>query len=163
MCPSPVQVSHLQPTREHKFNVPLLIWCYSLFTFFCLQQLVAILHAGLLPFGSIPNCDFPEMCWWCIWWNQPLQRICSLPHNNHHCISLCITHGSGQSSWSCSCGKIDDSLFTFRIKLIYYLTSYLQILWGSAGLVITANIIVFITILGFFVAFDNDDVDYSMW
>nr|CAG4638176.1 EOG090X0J87 [Chydorus sphaericus] len=37
------------------------------------------------------------------------------------------------------------------------------ILWGSAGLVITANIIVFITILGFFVAFDNDDVDYSMW
>nr|CAG4642936.1 EOG090X0J87 [Evadne anonyx] len=35
--------------------------------------------------------------------------------------------------------------------------------WGAAGLVITANIIVFLTILGFFVAFDNDDVDYSMW
>nr|CAH0110296.1 unnamed protein product [Daphnia galeata]SVE76772.1 EOG090X0J87 [Daphnia longispina] len=37
------------------------------------------------------------------------------------------------------------------------------IMWGSAGLVITANIIVFLTILGFFFAFDNDDVDYSMW
>nr|SVE75515.1 EOG090X0J87 [Daphnia dolichocephala] len=37
------------------------------------------------------------------------------------------------------------------------------IAWGSAGLVITANIIVFLTILGFFLAFDNDDVDYSMW
>lgn len=49
------------------------------------------------------------------------------------------------------------------LLLNYFLASYLQILWGSAGLVITANIIVFITILGFFVAFDNDDVDYSMW
>merc|ERR1712071_553407 len=35
--------------------------------------------------------------------------------------------------------------------------------WGAAGLVITANIIVFLTILGFFLAFDNDNVDYSMW
>ena len=135
---------------------------------FILQQLVAILHAGLLPAGSFPNCDFSEMCWWCIWWNQPLQRICSLSHNNHHCISLCITHGSGQSSWSCPCGKIDSFFTYFMVKLIilllnYFLASYLQILWGSAGLVITANIIVFITILGFFVAFDNDDVDYSMW
>lgn len=40
---------------------------------------------------------------------------------------------------------------------------FFQIMWGSAGLVITANIIVFLTILGFFLAFDNDDVDYSMW
>nr|CAG4641360.1 EOG090X0J87 [Eulimnadia texana] len=37
------------------------------------------------------------------------------------------------------------------------------IAWGSAGLVIAANIVVFATILGFFMAFDNDDVDYSMW
>jgi len=35
--------------------------------------------------------------------------------------------------------------------------------WGAAGLVITGNIVVFLTILGFFIAFDNDDVDYSMW
>nr|CAG4650638.1 EOG090X0J87 [Sida crystallina] len=35
--------------------------------------------------------------------------------------------------------------------------------WGAAGLAITANIIVFVTILGFFVTFDNDEVDYSMW
>lgn len=38
-----------------------------------------------------------------------------------------------------------------------------QILWGAAGLTIAANIVVFATILGFFLAFDNDDVDYSMW
>jgi hypothetical protein len=53
---------------------------------------------------------------------------------------------------------IDSSVI---ILIIFFLN--LKILWGSAGLVITANIIVFLTIMGFFLAFDNDDVDYSMW
>lgn len=35
--------------------------------------------------------------------------------------------------------------------------------WGACGLVLAGNIVVFITILGFFLAFDSDDVDYSMW
>nr|CAG4638859.1 EOG090X0J87 [Cyclestheria hislopi] len=35
--------------------------------------------------------------------------------------------------------------------------------WGAAGFVIAANAVVFLTILGFFMAFDNEDVDYSMW
>nr|CAG4648398.1 EOG090X0J87 [Moina brachiata]SVE93380.1 EOG090X0J87 [Moina brachiata] len=37
------------------------------------------------------------------------------------------------------------------------------IAWGAAWLSITANVIIFLTIMGFFMAFDNDDVDYSMW
>ncbi len=40
---------------------------------------------------------------------------------------------------------------------------FFQIEWGAAGMSVTANIFVFMTIVGFFVAFDNDDVDYSMW
>jgi len=35
--------------------------------------------------------------------------------------------------------------------------------WGACGLVTAGNIVVFLTILGFFLAFDNDDIDYSMW
>lgn len=35
--------------------------------------------------------------------------------------------------------------------------------WGSCGLVLSGNVVVFLTILGFFIAFDNDDMDYSMW
>jgi len=34
---------------------------------------------------------------------------------------------------------------------------------GACGLVLTANAIMFLTILGFFIAFDGDDVQYSVW
>merc|ERR1712026_257431 len=34
---------------------------------------------------------------------------------------------------------------------------------GACGLVVTANAIMFLTILGFFIAFDSDDVEYSVW
>jgi len=34
---------------------------------------------------------------------------------------------------------------------------------GACGLVITANAVMFLTILGFFIAFDSDDVEYSVW
>ena len=39
----------------------------------------------------------------------------------------------------------------------------LQISGGACGLVLTANSIMFLTILGFFIAFDTDDVQYSVW
>eukprot|EP00088_Acartia_fossae_P029200 TRINITY_DN30024_c0_g1_i1.p1 TRINITY_DN30024_c0_g1~~TRINITY_DN30024_c0_g1_i1.p1 ORF type:complete len:143 (+),score=3.45 TRINITY_DN30024_c0_g1_i1:38-466(+) len=34
---------------------------------------------------------------------------------------------------------------------------------GACGLVLTANTVMFLTIFGFFLAFDNDDVQYSVW
>ncbi len=40
----------------------------------------------------------------------------------------------------------------------------IQIAWGACMLVLTGNIVMFLTIFGFFVAFDNDDgFDYSSW
>ncbi|XP_022240029.1 leptin receptor gene-related protein-like isoform X2 [Limulus polyphemus] len=35
--------------------------------------------------------------------------------------------------------------------------------WGACGLILSGNIVVFLTILGVFMVFDNDEVDYSMW
>merc|ERR1711953_852056 len=38
------------------------------------------------------------------------------------------------------------------------------ITWASCGLVFTSNIVIFLAILGFFIAFDNDDgLGYSNW
>jgi len=34
---------------------------------------------------------------------------------------------------------------------------------GACGLVVTANAVMFLTILGFFIAFDSEDVEYSVW
>merc|ERR1711990_786942 len=34
---------------------------------------------------------------------------------------------------------------------------------GACGLVLTANSVTFLTILGFFIAFDSEDVEYSVW
>merc|ERR1719445_171490 len=34
---------------------------------------------------------------------------------------------------------------------------------GACGLVLTANSVMFLTILGFFIAFDSEDVEYSVW
>ena len=39
----------------------------------------------------------------------------------------------------------------------------LQISGGACGLVLTANAVMFLTIFGFFLAFDNDDVQYAVW
>ncbi|XP_033737842.1 leptin receptor overlapping transcript-like 1 [Pecten maximus] len=35
--------------------------------------------------------------------------------------------------------------------------------WGACALVLAANTVVFLTILGYFYVFDSDDLDYSMW
>ncbi|CAK1551471.1 unnamed protein product [Leptosia nina] len=37
------------------------------------------------------------------------------------------------------------------------------ILWGACYLTLAGNIIVYLTILGFFTIFDMDDSDYAMW
>ena len=42
-------------------------------------------------------------------------------------------------------------------------TGLLPIDGGACGLVVTANAVMFLTILGFFIAFDSDDNEYSVW
>ncbi|XP_041357418.1 leptin receptor overlapping transcript-like 1 [Gigantopelta aegis] len=35
--------------------------------------------------------------------------------------------------------------------------------WGACVLVLVGNVVVFLTILGYFYVFSNDDFDYNMW
>ncbi|CAG0923380.1 unnamed protein product [Notodromas monacha] len=37
------------------------------------------------------------------------------------------------------------------------------ITWGSCGLILAANIVMFLTIVGFFIAFNSEDLSYNMW
>ncbi|XP_055356317.1 leptin receptor overlapping transcript-like 1 [Paramacrobiotus metropolitanus] len=38
-----------------------------------------------------------------------------------------------------------------------------QIKWGAAALVEAGNVVIFLTMLAYFLVFSNEDVDYSMW
>ncbi|XP_014671350.1 PREDICTED: leptin receptor gene-related protein-like isoform X2 [Priapulus caudatus] len=35
--------------------------------------------------------------------------------------------------------------------------------WGACGLISAGNVVVFVTILSYFIVFNNEDIDYSMW
>ena len=63
-----------------------------------------------------------------------------------------------------------DNVYWACIILVIHFVSYSsfnpvspQIDGGACGLVLTANSVMFLTILGFFIAFDSEDVEYSVW
>lgn len=40
---------------------------------------------------------------------------------------------------------------------------FTQIQWAACYLTLAGNVVVYLTLLGFFLTFDQDDADYSMW
>lgn len=42
-------------------------------------------------------------------------------------------------------------------------SSYFQIQWGACYLTIAGNIVVYLTLVGFFLTFEQDYVDYNAW
>nr|CAD7264452.1 unnamed protein product [Timema shepardi] len=50
---------------------------------------------------------------------------------------------------------------SFALPIV--LSRALVIQWGACFLTLAANVVVYATLLGFFLTFDSDDADYSMW
>ncbi|KAG7162553.1 Leptin receptor-related protein-like [Homarus americanus] len=55
------------------------------------------------------------------------------------------------------------SAFGLPIVLARSPVSQPVIQWGACGLVLAGNVVSFLTIWGFFIMADSDDVEYSMW
>jgi len=50
-----------------------------------------------------------------------------------------------------------------NVNLLYFLSNLQKIQLGACVLTILGNIVTFLTILGFFIAFDSDDDGYMNW
>merc|ERR1711971_344337 len=99
---------------------------------------------------------------------KPLPRACLVLDNWHRRLCFCPSHRSCQSP-SCSDSSppppkqhnnhhSTHQHNTRSIRAIHHLID-----GGACGLVLTANSVMFLTILGFFIAFDSEDVEYSVW
>jgi hypothetical protein len=49
----------------------------------------------------------------------------------------------------------------FALPIVLARVAVIQ--WGACYLTLAGNIVIFITLLGFFLTFDQDDSDYNMW
>ncbi|GAB1608375.1 leptin receptor gene-related protein-like [Argonauta hians] len=84
-------------------------------------------------------------------------------------IPTVISRRSSQSfdSSSNACAELAIFLTTgiiiSAIGLPLVLAHAQVIQWGACALVLSGNIIVFITILGYFIVFSADEFDYNMW
>ncbi|CAG5122588.1 unnamed protein product [Candidula unifasciata] len=76
-----------------------------------------------------------------------------------------LSNGYDSSSSACIelCIFLTTGIVVSSIGLPIVLAHVAVIKWGACALVISGNVVVFLTILGYFKVFGNDDIDYSMW
>ncbi|KAL3870112.1 hypothetical protein ACJMK2_042724 [Sinanodonta woodiana] len=106
---------------------------------------------------------------------------CALPHFNNWWpmfvlifyflspIPTVVSRRISSSFDSASSACLELSIFlttgivVSAIGLPIILAHVSVIQWGACGLVLAGNVVVFLTIMGYFIVFGNEDVDYSMW
>lgn len=60
----------------------------------------------------------------------------------------------------CFQSTVVEYFFFYRIYNLFFC---FQIQMGACYLTLAGNVVVFLTLLGFFLTFDQEDADYSMW
>ncbi|XP_067678667.1 leptin receptor gene-related protein-like [Haliotis asinina] len=80
-------------------------------------------------------------------------------------ISRRLANSFDSASSACTelCIFLTTGIVVSSIGLPVILAHTGIIQWGACGLVLSGNVIVFLTILGYFYIFAGDDFDYSMW
>jgi len=58
---------------------------------------------------------------------------------------------------------ITMGLLVSSFALPIVLARVLTIAWGACYLTLAGNVVVYLTLLGFFITFDQEDADYNMW
>jgi hypothetical protein len=107
------------------------------------------------------SCALPAHNWWpffvvLFYIASPLpvlwsRRYADLGGSSNACYELAIFITTG------------IVISAFGLPIVLARTPVPVITWGSCGLVLAANVVMFLTIVGFFVAFSSEDLNYSMW
>ena len=129
-------------------------------TFVIMQQLVAVFRSVVLLIGSSSDPDRPPILWWHGRHLVGSQGSLLLLHRRNRLVSICVARRLGQSTDIRPHGIV---IYLF-IETFKRITSFFQIAPGACALVMAGNIVMFLTIYGFFLAFDNEDgFEYSTW
>lgn len=121
------------------------------FIYMCIQNLVAELGDYFLYTISHTDANRQKIHAEFIVRNNTMFRILYLPDNGPYCVQLWIADCSGP----CWCGKTWKHRSQWPFKIINYILQQIKV--GACILTLCGNIVVYLTILGYFLFLDPDE------
>ena len=127
-----------------------------------IKGLVSLAFAGSIGMTFvILACALPQYKTWWPFFVVLFYVLCPIPTM----IARRHTDGTGGTNSAC----MDTAVFitmgflvsSFALPIV--LARSLVIYWGACYLTLAGNVVVYLTIYGFFTIFDNDESDYAMW
>ncbi|CAB3228846.1 unnamed protein product [Arctia plantaginis] len=125
-------------------------------------SLVSLAFAGSIGMTFvILACALPDYQKWWPFFVVIFYVLCPIPT----LIARRHTDGTGGTNSACMEAAIFITMgfivSSFALPIV--LARAGTIVWGACHLTLAGNVIVYLTILGFFTIFDMDDSDYTMW
>ncbi|CAH2042369.1 unnamed protein product, partial [Iphiclides podalirius] len=126
------------------------------------QSLVSLAFAGSIGMTFvILACALPQFKLWWPFFVVLFYILCPIPTM----IARRHTDSTGGTNSSCmeTAIFITMGIIVSSFALPIVLARATVIMWGACYLTLAGNVIVYLTIIGFFTIFDMDDSDYAMW